>query len=908
MLLITGPPASGKTQEVLAPLRESARRGAADVRLLVPTATMADHVRHELAREELLVRPRSVVTLHRFVEEHAAGFRQAPRPVVRRLIRQALEDDPPEGLEAVARMPGTVGALEELIEELSLAGLAAHEFARLAPRLAPEAPLAEAVAEIYSRVALGLLERNLSLRAERIRSAAVRIREKGLEGVRTVLVDGFFTFHRAELELLRAVAAHADLCVALPSWGGSEPAREALLEMGLEERRLLEVRRCPQAQIVRADTMEAEAAEIARRILDEAGRGRSFREMGVVVRSRAPYVSLLRETFQRFGIPARFYFGVPLASLPAVERIVLLMEAALSGWDLEKTAAALRMGPASAALDRVEFEARSRAPAAGLEALRELDADEGFTGYWERLAEIEGWLSKPAPPETWAQRLQELPRMFPPPRYEDRAGFDVAELRRVEAAGLRHYAAAVEEAAGAFDAGRPIGFAEFWREARDAVEGAVVHSRDRRRNVVHVMDVFEARQWELAAVFACGLVEGEFPKRHAANPLLPDAARRELGRFGYRLSTTADREREESFLFDLTCARATEKLTLSYYSSNEKGDPVAASLLLDEFRRTLGRDPAADAPARTVRPAPRRRRAAVQAPVIRAPDLRNELVPDDRGLGPTAIEICLQCAFRFFSSEALKLEEPPPDPRDRLDARVQGDIVHQTLAAVAEGKDLEAAFAEAFEEACRRERATRGYRTERIRLELLENLRRWREKQALPPPREQMAEQTFELSIDGGPKIRGRLDLLYVADNGEALVIDYKYARGDRVKQYRKETEDEEGFRVQAGLYLRAAREAFGREPAGMLFYGLKGDPVFSGWYAGNWPDLARPHVACDADTLRTLVSAAEERARRAAARLRAGEIAPPEEEVDACRYCPYLAVCRREEAAVEEAAEEAAR
>ena len=900
MLLITGPPASGKTHEVLAPLRESLRRGSAEVCLLVPTATMADHIRHELARAGLLVRPRSVLTLHRFVEDYAAGFPQAPRPIVRHAIRRALELDPPEALEPAAGLPGLVGALEALIGELSLAGLAGHEFARMAPALAAAAPCAPAVAEIYERLEQELLERNLALRADRIRSAAVRIREKGLEGLRTVLVDGFFTFHRVELELLRAIADHAELQVTLPDWDGAQAAREALLGMGLEERRLPRALRKAKAEIVRAETMEDEIGEIARRILEEARRGRPFREMGVVVRSRSSYVPALRAALERLGIPARFYFGRPLVSQPAVERTLLLVDAALSGWDFKKTLAALRMAPASAALDRLEFGLRSRLPDAGLDTLRELDAGGRFSSLWERLAEFDRWCAEPAPPETWVQRLSGLPLVFPPPRYEDRTAYEIAELRRVEAQALRHYQAALEEAAGVFAPERKVALDEFWREARDAVEQAVVHTRDRRRSVVHVMDVYEARQWELPVVFVCGLVEGEFPRRHAANPLLPDEARRRLRHSGYYLPAAGDREREERFLFTLTCARASEKLTLSYHAANAKGDPVTPSSLLEEYRRSLGRDAAGDAPARPVRPEPERLRPAVQEAVIRAPELIGKLVPDDGALAPTAIETYLECPFRFFSQHVLRLEEPPLEPRRRLDNRVQGEIVHQVLAALAGGKELAPAFAEAFEEACRKERALRGYRTERIRRELLENLERWLEKGLLPAAREQMAEKKFELAIDGGPKISGRLDLLHVGEGGEALVLDYKYASGDRVRKYRKETEDAAGFRVQAGLYLLAAREALGREPAGMLFCALKGEPMVAGWYAGSRPELQHPHVVCEADALRAVAAIAVERARRVAAELRSGTIAPPEEEVDACRYCSFLSVCRREEAAGE--------
>src|SRR2546426_54812 len=56
MLLLTGPPGSGRTSHVLAEFRQALRRNASDIRLLVPTATMAEHLRHLLAREGFVFR------------------------------------------------------------------------------------------------------------------------------------------------------------------------------------------------------------------------------------------------------------------------------------------------------------------------------------------------------------------------------------------------------------------------------------------------------------------------------------------------------------------------------------------------------------------------------------------------------------------------------------------------------------------------------------------------------------------------------------------------------------------------------------------------------------------------------------------------------------------------------------
>ena len=59
---------------------------------------------------------------------------------------------------------------------------------------------------------------------------------------------------------------------------------------------------------------------------------------------------------------------------------------------------------------------------------------------------------------------------------------------------------------------------------------------DHRRDVVHVIDAFEARQWSLPVVFVCGLLEKEFPKYQTEDAILPDPRRR-ICNLGY---STAD--------------------------------------------------------------------------------------------------------------------------------------------------------------------------------------------------------------------------------------------------------------------------------------------------------------------------------------------------------------------------------
>ena len=81
MLLLTGPAGSGKTFRILEQFRRALRRRDAGVRLLTPTATMAQHLQNQMAREGFVFRPSLIQTLSRFVDAFAADRPQVSRPL-----------------------------------------------------------------------------------------------------------------------------------------------------------------------------------------------------------------------------------------------------------------------------------------------------------------------------------------------------------------------------------------------------------------------------------------------------------------------------------------------------------------------------------------------------------------------------------------------------------------------------------------------------------------------------------------------------------------------------------------------------------------------------------------------------------------------------------------------------------
>ena len=120
----------------------------------------------------------------------------------------------------------------------------------------------------------------------------------------------------------------------------------------------------PHIELCEAPSIEREADEIARRILEQAAAGRPFRDMGVIVRSPEMYEPILRATLDRFGIPARFYFDADLSKHALVRYLAGIVDALLGGWDYAETLAAIRLAP-GIACDEFDFAVREEMPGRG---------------------------------------------------------------------------------------------------------------------------------------------------------------------------------------------------------------------------------------------------------------------------------------------------------------------------------------------------------------------------------------------------------------------------------------------------------------------------------------------------------------------------------------------------------------
>jgi ATP-dependent helicase/DNAse subunit B len=876
MRILVGPPGSGKTHRILAQARERLRARAADFRLLVPTATMAEHLRNQLAREGFVFRPALVDTLSHFIELFAGNAPQASSEALLLLVEDALQRTRPAAFQEVAGMRGFVAAVSRLIDELSSSGCDAGRFASLHLGGAYDSALAAVYAEVETAVAA----RQWVLRGEKFRRAAATIEREGLAGISLVLLDGFFTFTDPELSVVEALARGADVVLTLPPWSGSGPARRRLAESGAAQEVLEQTCRAPERILVKAPTIDRETEEIARRVLDESARGRLFREIGVVVRSKQPYVPALRLAFDRLGVPARFYFAEALAEHAVVRYFSLLVDGVLSGWDFETSLPAFEMPVsgigATAAGDRFAYVVRERMPDQGLDALcgaaRAVNAPE-VVARLDALRPLDAWRSLTLAPAGWAARLKELGALLRPPTPELPATAERILAWRSHASAVGAFEKCLAETASALVDSAPVALVEFWKECRTTLGETRLRVLDRRRNVVHVMDVYEARQWELPVVFVCGLLEKQFPRYVSQDPLLGDEARARLCEAGVRVATTADRQLEERFLFELAASRATSLAVFSYPVFNAKGEPNLPSFFLDD-------NPTREEAAIAVRPRPKRARAPERAPVIFDEYLRGWIRERHRAFSPSRIESFLQCPFQFFGRHTLRLDPAPPRPAERFDPLVQGSVVHEVVAGWRIGADVDALFERAFRKATDEMKLVPGHRTEAIRLEMLGNLRRFLDQMPARDNRQLRIEVPFEFPLSGDVVVRGRIDRFEVDAEGHATIVDYKYSSDSRLAARMRE--HDEGRRVQGGLYVLAVERAFGLHPVEMLYWAMRGK-------------LCSPRGWTTTEELRAVAAQAEQLTLESAGRIREGVIQPDPADESQCEYCEFRDGCRVE-------------
>jgi ATP-dependent helicase/DNAse subunit B len=616
-----GPPGSGKTTRLLEAVRGRLREFRDDFRLIVPTATMAEHLRNGLAREGLVVRSNTISTVTGHARELAGNPALLTAAALEMHLGEILAHRCPPEFRALRALPGFLPLLAKTLEELANAGCDADLWQGFLSLEPGSRPVVQAISGVWRELQERVEAAGLITRHQYLQRAARALQDGALPALRTFFWDGFSRLAAAERDLIRAQAERGAVTVSLPAWtGAARGGLLALRRLGFAIRRFTPVRAQPRRLLVRPATAEDEATEIARRILEHHRAGRPWHEIGVLVRAREPYVALLESTFARFGIPVRPYFACALAAHPVARLFAAAVEAVQTGWNWEPLLAAA-LSPASLsgacpACASVEYALRKELPGAGLERPRALalalPGAEPVVEFLDRLAVFADWREAMLPPVEWARRLAALNSLLDPPRPDDAPGhgaygaatagsgplFNPAQINvwRARALAAAAWLAALNETAALLPP-EPVALSSFMELAQPSLRDATLAHPEFRRDAVPLIDAQEARQWELPVVFVCGLLEGVFPHASQPDPLLGEALRSALRRHGIAVRTRSERDAEERFLFDVALTRATVELVLSHPRLDEKGEPTLGAFALDRIPGLLTVDSVACDPA-----------------------------------------------------------------------------------------------------------------------------------------------------------------------------------------------------------------------------------------------------------------------------------------------------------------------
>ena len=958
LTLVTGPANSAKAGEVLGAFAAAANRGAI---LVVPTAVDADHFSRELADSGAVLG--SVLTFSGLAAEIAAragyGARRLTKLQRERVLANALTAIEFRALRGAAATAGFPNAAGELIAELQRSLIAPQTFTAAMNSWAAEdqrrRPYAQDVAGIYSayRTELERLNRvDGELYAWRALDALRAA--PGRWGTTDVFFYGFDDLHALERDAIETLArvVGADVTVSL-TYEAGRAALTARAEVVEELRPLAQhVRELPASaehyepqsreplhhlerqlfendperidphhaiELCEAGGELAEAELAAAEALSLLRSGVKAEEIATVYRSPARAASLIENAFRRYGIPVATdqktaLHRTPLGhSLLALARCAFPPDGQASADDLIEYLRAPGLLDATEensidAVDRLEAEVRRK----GLRTMAEARARTNLG-----LLEIDQLKTTEDPAEALAEHARRL--LVAPHRLKAPVLTPDEELDARAVGALTRALAELEELGE-----RPTG-----AELIELLETLEVPSGSAApgAGAVLLTDPLAIRARRFKAVLVCGLTESEFPAPATPEPFLSDELRRELAICsGLRLRPREDTLGRERYLFYTSVSRATERVVLSYRSSDEEGNlalpsPVladVAELLVEDWperrRRRMLADvtwPANEAP--TERELARARAAAkapeagdVPSPIGSLSESALEHVRHRRILSAGALESYGDCPVRWLIERELQPEKLEPDPDPLVRGAYMHNVIEQVLRRLGDSvtKETLPRALEILDEVLDREphaiavgsgEAIRAAAKQGVRADLRRYLAHeardgldWppyglelrfgfdEDEQSLPP-----------LDLGDDVRVRGIIDRVDADQEGHAVVRDYKSGGTRPEYQGARWALDRQ---LQVALYMLVVRERLGLEPVAGFYQPLGGGDLRARGVFLEDSGVGGSVVTNDArdeTELNELLDDARARSIALAARLRAGELEPCPTHCsrDGCRY-----------------------
>lgn len=437
-------------------------------------------------------------------------------------------------------------------------------------------------------------------------------------------------------------------------------------------------------------------------------------------------------------------------------------------------------------------------------------------------------------------------------------------------------------------------------------------------------------------LFLTGLGERNFPSPQPFDPLL-DVAERKALRATIPVAVNDDHLSHEMLLYFRLVSSPARSLTLSRAAVDAKGQellpgtywrttralfegvkPERQEMLVEglnadpplspaEFRVRAGRGITDEVTAHLIAAkvmATRRSEPSfgIFDGLLAAPSSKAEVrrrFGSHRIFSPSTIERYIDCPFRFFLRDVLRLDELA-DPDDDVAMSDRGRACHRALSRVHGDAELLSRLSDALGEAFAAEVEIEAAHSSSPAVKMLwslevERFRRtaqtfarhtqklledWREKQVTLRPH--AFEHEFQVTLEG-VNLQGRIDRVDIAslsDGSEGLVVfDYKSGSGVAYTPARQR----DMSLVQLPIYAAAAQEAFGVRPLGMAYWllddGPKAYPAKFAWLdQDGWPEFKKQLI----DQLRAVVE-----------RIGAGQFPLAPREDTTCDRCGYRRTCR---------------
>jgi ATP-dependent helicase/DNAse subunit B len=962
LTLVLGPANSAKAGEVLGAYADAAHRGAL---LVVPTAADASHYGREVAAGGSVLG--TVTTFKGLAAEIAArtGYKQRRLSSFQRgrVLARVLARTRFEAIGDSSGSDGFADAAGRLISELERALVRPERFAEALEWWGgpdrERAGYARDVSLLYRAYAdelerIGAADSDLhawraldALRAAPGRWGSDPVFFYGFDELTALERDAVETLARvvgvpvtlslgyepgrhafaARAEAVEGLRPLAERVVELPALDEHyrEGSRTALhhLERSLFEEAPERVDPGNVIELLEAGGERAEAELIAAEILELVRGSMPGEEIVVVARSVERAAPVLERVFDQYGIAVALERNVPFGHTALGRGLLALAHCAWSAHASADDLMAYLRTPGRVdrpeVVDGLEREVRRD----GLRAIAQ--ARERLGWKMEEIGELAG------AGDPGGALAAEARRLFASPHRRT-----AALLGPDEELDARALAALLRALRQLSELGERLSGTELIEMLEDL---EVEAGRPVRPGAVLIAEPLGIRARRFRAVFVCGLQEGEFPLPGAAEPFLADERRRELAAAsGLVLRPAEDSLQRERYLFYACVSRATERVVLSYRSSDEEGNIELPSLFLrdvedllvegwaDRRHKRLLADVVWDAERAPTARERARTAAAASAPATgEPPGWERSLGAVALGhvrhrdvVSANALESYAGCPVKWLVERELAPARFDPDPDAlargsyvhevleqllrRLDGPVTTDTLPRALAildelladvpapvAVGRPEPVRAAARRSIESDLRRylrheARDSTGWRPEGIEQRF--GFGEEEEEPSLPP-----------LVLQGGAErvvVRGLIDRVDVdpSGSGRAVVRDYKSGSARPAHQGAKWESERQ---LQVALYMLAVRRLLGLEPVAGVYQPLSGNDLRArGVFLEDVP-VGRCLVATDArspEGLEEVLGAAAERAVELAARLRKGDLEPCPRTCSR-DGCSYPGICR---------------